>query len=493
MKLTLKFGLAFLIGLSAVIAVYAWATLRRETDQFWADMRRDNLLTGRAMAAAIQQLRAKSEHEEAAVDQLLRRASAVETPVRVSWLPFDALAETPLRDVLDSSQRDELSHGGEVVVVTSARGKVAGELLTFVPIVESQGAVEVAEPLTEVNRYTRETLDRLAAMSGAVIVVCGALFALIGTRLVGRPVGQLIEGFRHVAAGDLAHRPKVAQHDELGVLAREFGDLCNALAEAHRRANEESAKRLEALEQLRHADRLRTVGQLTAGVAHELGTPLNVVWARASMIARGESIGAEARSCAAIIEDQSQRMTRMIRKLLEFTRPRTPQKTRANLQQVLRQTVEVLAAEARKRNVSIVIRPPEGAVDADVDAGQLQQVLSNLLLNAIQAMPSGGTATVGVRTEHVRPPADVGGEPDDYFCLFVQDQGVGISATDLSRIFEPFFTTKDVGEGTGLGLSISRGIILEHGGWIGVASRPGEGARFSVYLPRGEHACAGES
>lgn len=488
MKLTLKFGLAFLLGLTIVLASFAWATLRRETDLFWADMRRDNLLTGQTIAAAIRHLNSKPGSE--AVHVLLKTIGQVESPVRFRWTPLEPHDGNTSDVTLSASELDALKRGHSLS--TQANRKDGGYLLTYVPVDldGEHGAIEVAEPLTEVEHYTSATLQRIAAATGAVIVLCGLLFTLIGTRLVARPVSQLVEGFRHAASGDLAHPPPIPQHDELGELSREFGILCDALAEARRRAAEETAKRFEALEQLRHADRLRTVGQLTAGVAHELGTPLNVVWARASMIARREVSGDDAITCARIIEDQSQRMTAIIRKLLEFARPRPPQKSHADLRQIIRQTFEVLGATARKNSVELNTEQADLPVMADVDSGQIQQVLSNLVLNAIQAMPDGGKVTVGVNIERAHPPADVGGQPDEFICVYVHDAGPGIADADLPKIFEPFFTTKDIGEGTGLGLSISRGIIHEHGGWIGVASRAGQGTRFNVYLPRGSVECA---
>jgi len=492
MKLTLKFGIAFLIGFTVVLGGFVWTTLRRETAAFRADTRRDNLLISQVVAASIHQLGAHPR--SGAAEAILRRAGEVETPVRIHWVSLDPSAATSSAARLPAEDLEAL-RAGRAVTAEMADASGALDFVTYVPVGPggSEGAVEVAEPLAEVQHYTRTTLLRIATTTAAVIASCGALFTVIGMRMVGRPVNELIQGFRYVAGGDLAYRPKVSQRDELGELAAEFGVLCDALAEARRLASESAAKRLEALEQLRHADRLRTVGQLTTGVAHELGTPLNVVWARASMIARGEVLGADAVSCAKIIEDQSQRMTAIIRKLLEFARPRPPEKSPADLRQIARQTVEVLGATARKRGVELVMERSDDPAPAAVDAGQIQQVISNLVLNAIQAMPSGGEVTVGVGLARARPPADVGGGEDEFLCLFVQDQGRGIAEDDLPKIFEPFFTTKDVGEGTGLGLSISRGIIHEHGGWIGVVSRPGEGARFTVYLPRGSAECAAAS
>lgn len=493
MRLTLKFGVAFLFGLAAVLSVYGWLKVRDDIDRLLADMRRDNLLTGQLVAAAIRELGGRPGSH--AVRELLQRAGEIESPVSVRWVSLDTPPDSPDAPPLTAAQRERLMSGRKTVVAESNRARVGEALLVYVPITMSgeRGAIEVAEPLSEVHQYTRGSIWRIVTTTAAAMFVCGILFTLIGMGLVGRPINRLVQGFRRVAAGDLAHRPTINQHDELGDLAIEFGQLCESLAEARRISAEESTRRFEAVEQLRHSDRLRAIGQLTAGVAHELGTPLNVVWARASMIARGEVAGEEAMSCAKIIEDQSRRMTGIIRKLLDFARPRPPQKARTDLRSSVRETFEVLGATARKQGVELAFENDEVPGYAHVDAAQIQQVLSNLVLNAIQAMSQGGRVTVGFRMERVQPPADVGSPEGECLCLYVQDTGPGIAEADLPRIFEPFFTTKGVGEGTGLGLSIARGIIREHGGWISVLSRPGEGTCFRVYLPGGSAECTAAS
>ena len=129
-------------------------------------------------------------------------------------------------------------------------------------------------------------------------------------------------------------------------------------------------------------------------------------------------------------------------------------------------------------------RTRRASLIASVDPDQIQQVLTNLMVNAIQAMPDGGAVQVAIRRERARPPEDHEADQGDYFCIEVKDEGEGIPQEDLPHLFEPFFTTKEVGEGTGLGLSIAYGIVLEHGGWIDVASQPGQGSRFLAYLPQ---------
>ena len=144
--------------------------------------------------------------------------------------------------------------------------------------------------------------------------------------------------------------------------------------------------------------------------------------------------------------------------------------------------MELLASLARKRGVTLTIETPDEAVTAQIDPGQIQQVLANLVVNGLQAMPDGGKLTLRLGNQHVMPPSDVGGPAANFATITVEDQGVGIMPEDLPRVFEPFFTTKDVGEGTGLGLSVAYGIVREHGGWIAVESKVGAGSQFTCFL-----------
>lgn len=248
----------------------------------------------------------------------------------------------------------------------------------------------------------------------------------------------------------------------------------------HRRTQEQLE---DYREQLRHADRLSTVGQLASGVVHELGTPLNVVHGRAGMIARGDLTDREVCESAGIIQGQVERMTVLLRQLLDFARRGAPEKSHVEIQRWVESTLELLASFGEHRGIRVECTGEETHVKVEADPGQIRQVLMNLVLNAMHAMPRGGELRVGIRPVSRRPP---GGEEEtcrSYVCIDVRDEGCGISPEDLPRIFDAFFTTKEAGEGTGLGLSIALGIVREHGGWIDVESEPGKGSRFSVYLP----------
>jgi len=252
--------------------------------------------------------------------------------------------------------------------------------------------------------------------------VCGALALLLGGWFVGRPIKALVGKARRIGAGDLAGPLTLGQRDEIGELGAEMNAMCDRLAAAAADLRAATEAKIGVLEQLRHADRLSTVGKLASGIAHELGTPLNVVSGRARMVAGGELTPAETRECADIIVTQAQRMTRIIRQLLDFARRRSAHKSPEDLGNVARQTVSLLLPIAEKRGVSLVLDGDEGAaLTAEVDVGQLQQALTNLIVNGVQAMPRGGTLTVRAERAHAQPPADHGGAEGDWLRLVVVD------------------------------------------------------------------------
>jgi len=291
---------------------------------------------------------------------------------------------------------------------------------------------------------------------------------------VGRPLGQLADKANRVGRGDLTGPLALAQRDEIGELAREVNAMCERLVEANSKSQRETLARIAALEQLRHADRLITVGRLAAGIAHELGTPLNVIGGRVKMLRRGKVQPPVADEYLAIIAEQTERMTSIIRQLMDFARRREPKVAAADLQACAHAIRRLVMPIAQKRRVEVVVASSEPVL-ALGDAVQLEQVISNLVVNAIHACAEGGRVQIscGLREE--------GGTRRAF--LRVEDNGHGMDAATQERIFEPFFTTKDVGQGTGLGLSVAHGIVEEHGGSIEVESAPERGSRFSVLLP----------
>jgi two-component system NtrC family sensor kinase len=363
-----------------------------------------------------------------------------------------------------------------------------GALFVYVPLVHdgaAAGGLEVSQALSREAVIIRDALEFKALAWAAMALGLALLTALLGVRMIDRPLQALVQQARRVGSGDLSQRLAPAA-DEIGVLAREMNAMCDRLEEAHAGLEREAQSRLKATLQLQHAERLTTVGKLTAGIAHELGTPLHIVLGRAKRIASGRLEAGNERNEARIIMDQAERMATIIRQLLDFARRGTSKKARLDARVVAAQTITLLEPMARKNGVHLVLE--DGSADGRIDAdpAQLGQVVTNLVVNGIHAM-QGGNLTIALHEAEEAPsssPPPSGAATGPFLRLDVKDEGTGIAAENLGRLFEPFFTTKDVGEGTGLGLPVAYGIVREHGGWIDVRTEVGKGTCFSVYLPR---------
>jgi signal transduction histidine kinase len=489
MKLIRKLTLVLVLGISLVLAAYGYVNVRREDELFQEQRREDVTQVGRAVAVAVASVWA-SEGEARALE-VARRTSEQEKPLRIRWVWLDA----PPGDAYhpDVEHPPLLDRDADADRGVAGRDRDGNErLYTYVPVklrLARSGALEVSRTTARLRAHAARTLEELAAMTVVAACVSVLLAAFFGMWFVGRPMKALVLQARRIGASDLSARIAVRQSDELGELAHEMNVMCDRLDAAREHGEKETATRIAALEQLRHADRLVTVGRLAAGIAHELGTPLNVISGRAKMIASRELEGDLALESAAIVVTQADRMAAIIRQLLDFARSRAPQRTPGDLVALAREAVALLAPLARKRGVELVLRSAESPCAAEIDVGQIQQALANLVVNAIHASAPGGVVTVDAGRERARPPAEHGGPEGDYVRVSVVDGGAGIAPEDRDRIFEPFFTTKEVGEGTGLGLSVSYGIVREHGGWIAIESELGKGSRFSIFLPRGGPEC----
>jgi signal transduction histidine kinase len=242
----------------------------------------------------------------------------------------------------------------------------------------------------------------------------------------------------------------------------------------------ERSSRELAVEQLRHAERLNVIGKLAAGVAHELGTPLNVISGSAEMLQTSDVSQVNINKYSSAILEQTRKMTVIIRHLLDFGRRGGASRVTVDLNELVAHAADLLLPMAKRRGCQLLIERLPRGVPVIVNPAEVEQVFSNLLLNALQAMPKGGSAHIRVTVE-TRETTRAAFRP--FACVVVQDDGEGIDERDLTHVFDPFFTTKGVGEGTGLGLSVSYGIVQDHAGSIEVSSTKGKGACFTVLLP----------
>lgn len=487
MRLVSKLTLLLMIGICAVLAIDGYLSVQRELALFDHDMSSDAQLFGRALALTTAEVW-KTQGEAKAL-AALERANSARDRMRIRWVWLDA---DPVPSHSPDVPRARLSSlsSGEAVSVT-LENSPQGHLYTYVPLEPGagRGAIEIRESLRAKHSYTRKTVKRIILVVAATVLVCTVLALLLGVWLVGRPMSQLVARARAIGAGQLEERLGLTQRDEIGALAREIDSMSVSLLAARERVERESAERIRAVEQLRHADRLATVGTLAAGIAHELGSPLNIVAERANMIHRQQITGDTALDSARIIREQAERMTAIVRQLMDFARRRTTEAQRTDLARLASETAELLRKLATDRGVEITLENESPApLEATVDREQVQQALTNLVINAIQASPSGGEVSLTTRRRVAARPDAAGAQQHPCIEICVADRGAGIPEEHLERVFEPFFTTKDVGEGTGLGLAVTHGIVLDHGGWIEVESKSGEGARFRVLLPEVEKA-----
>jgi len=272
---------------------------------------------------------------------------------------------------------------------------------------------------------------------------------------------------------ELVYVEKKPDLDE-GPFLKEERNLIDAVARQvalviERRQAEEDKLKLH--NQLLHADRLATIGMLAAGVAHELNEPLGNILGFAQLAKKCPGLPDSAEHDIGKIEAASLHAREIIQKLLVFARQAPAEKTHVNLNQVVEDGLYFFEARCAKEGIELVHLLSADLPEITADPAQLNQLLVNLVVNALQSMPGAGRITVQTRF------------CDHKVYLIVEDTGTGMSKEVLDKIFIPFFTTKDVGHGTGLGLPVVYGIVTAHGGSINVKSEPGCGARFEIQLP----------
>lgn len=259
------------------------------------------------------------------------------------------------------------------------------------------------------------------------------------------------------------------ERELLEAVARQIGVFVASVEAEQRRADIEAT--------LRHADRLATIGQLAAGVAHELNDPLSNVLGFAQLALKAPDLPGQVRADLARIVDAALRGREIIRKLLVFARQTPASKQPTAINAVIEEAMFLLEAGCENPGIRFVRELGAALPDIDADPVQVRQVVTNLVINAMQSIRGAGTVTVTTAAEAS------GGGADMAVVLTVADTGSGMTPEVRLRVFDPFFTTKDVGQGTGLGLAVVQGIVAGHGGSIEVESEPGRGSVFRVCLP----------
>jgi signal transduction histidine kinase len=336
------------------------------------------------------------------------------------------------------------------------------------------GALEVAQPLSFIEAEKAEVRRHYLLNTVTLLIALALITLWLVRRVVTRPMEQMVRAAEAVGGGDLSYRIVEAGHArELGQLAREFNTMASRLEQARDTEGRQAQERIVLERRLRETEKLAAIGNLAAGVAHEIAAPLNVITGRAEMVLRKPDDDEVRGRNLRIIVQQTSRITTLVRNLLDFARRREPKYQTLRLADLMDGVMEFMEGELERGGIAVV-REDASDVTFKGDPDLLHQVLVNIVINAMQAMEH----TDGMKRLTVR-----GGlsPTDETVWLEIEDTGPGIPPGAESRLFEPFFTTKP--QGTGLGLGVARGIVLEHLGQLEAANAPGGGALFRLTLP----------
>ena len=352
------------------------------------------------------------------------------------------------------------------------------------------GALWIGRPLTFISsvdkqqtaiEQTTESLTNIYILLGALISMLAAIvIASFLSKLVTARIDQLRKGAAIIEKGRLDHRLRIDSGDEIEQLSKQFNSMASKLEESHqtleRKVEERTLELRESQEAMVQQEKMVGVGQLAAGIAHELNTPLGTIIGYAQMLREDLSQQAAPTGNLRDVDEiigQAGRCRDLVKNLLNFSRRSSTEKTNGSVNEIIRKVLSLVQHDFEMKNVRLHLNLDSDAPTVRVNENEIAQVILNLANNAADSMPSGGNLDVSTHYD----------DDSDRICITIRDTGCGIKESDRTRVFEPFFTTKEVGKGTGLGLSISYKIVENHQGSIEVDTVLGNGTTFRVYLP----------
>jgi signal transduction histidine kinase len=333
------------------------------------------------------------------------------------------------------------------------------------------GVISVKIPVKKISSLTRSIVIDNASFALLSIVLFSVVFSFIVIKLIHEPLDEIMEMIKYVENGNLEKRVEVKSNDIIGKLAEKFNAMTLRIGESQKEVN--ACHRA----QMKRASQMAMIGEIASGIAHEIKNPLACISAALQVIDRDLDAKDENKLVIREVVEQVKRLDGTVKRILEFAKPVSANKTLTAIEEVLQETRLFISQFANKKSIEVNIAEGEGIKRVYADGKALRQVFLNICLNAIEAMPEKGILYIAVAMTR-KERAEGAGE---YVEVMIKDTGSGIAEENLVSIFDPFFTTKE--SGTGLGLSISAQIVEEHGGFIEVDSIVGEGATFNVCIP----------
>ena len=483
MKLSARLILLLTFSVSVVMVVASLITLRQREAALREAARdearahaltlkialEEDYLTGRSLDA--QRLINRLRENTGIYSVVLFDADGEIVAISNTLAPEEFKFLNEAREVMSSGRSIEIARSitGEDYHSTILPLQVKGKVI---------GAIEIVQSISYVKADIAHARSHILITVSLLFITILMVVTVVTRYNLAKPIHELLDGAVAVGRGDLNYRvPAHSSGGELASLAREFNRMADRLSDQRRDALREAEERLALERKLRHNEQLAAVGRLAAGVAHEMGAPLQVIEGRAKQLLHNADSPTETRRRnLTIIRNQADRIARIVRQLLNLSRPHKIRFRTIELTSLIIETAELIETQADSAGVVIDIRGDNDVI-IEADPELIQHVLLNICRNGIQAMPQGGRLQI----ESIKNAAEKNGR--NFAAARISDTGVGIAPESLPIIFDPFYTTKEVGQGTGLGLPISNRIVEEHEGWIEAANGIESGAVFTVYLP----------
>jgi two-component system, NtrC family, sensor histidine kinase HydH len=495
MRVSTRMTLALSAACLVIMGLHGYDQLRNEDRDLHAAVKREMRLLGDAVRVGVEASLRDRQMED--IQGLLDATERIDPTVDIFVFDRDRTlrASSPGSDATTlvppslETRSDVLAPG-----LRFEEEKRPGRVILALPLSDPAGAggetlgtLVLVRPLTEMHRDLADTRRGIVLSVILLVVVAAALQFALGTIYVTRPLTRMAGAMQQMRTNAWTGRLGYDRRDEVGMLGREFDAMVAALEEAQQRLAREVESRTTLESGLQRVDKLVTVGQISAGLAHEIGSPLQILSGRARALLSRDHSAEETRKHARILAEQTDRITRIVEQLMQFARRRPAHFATASMVEPVQAVLDLLDHAARRRGVKIELAcdPDLPRVVADVD--QIQQIVLNLAKNALEASAPGGRIRLRLAPCSVSAPAGTRRVPA--VRLEVEDDGCGMSEEVLARLFDPFFTTRATEGGTGLGLAVVKSIVTAHGGQVTAASVPGQGSRITVDLPlQGPHA-----
>jgi signal transduction histidine kinase len=486
-RISIKLSLVLITGGFLIFGAYGMYELSIERNDLRRSIEQETTLLGRSLQAAVENALRDRQLDD--IEEAIRHLNRVDPSINI--LVYDpagrlitAVHASQPPDPLSQSARDVAMRSREAVFAFHPPSKSTHAVLAL-PLTDDNGVLLggllVVRPLLDMRRTLGELQQGIIVTVLLFVLTTTVLGLIAGTVYIYRPLSRMAAAMKEVRAGNLQSELPVDRKDEMGAVAAEFNAMVTELREARHRLEEEAASRHRLQHALQEADKLIAIGQLSAGLAHEIGSPLQVLKGRARTLLTRAQDATEVRRIAEILVSQADRITRIVEQLLRFTRRRPASLSRSDLRLAITNVLDLMQYEAHRRGVTLTSSVPEQLPSLWIDTDEMQQIALNLIANALAATPQDGRVTVQVEESSL--PSRNGGYDIPAVRLVVKDTGCGIAPEARERIFEPFFTTRAAEGGTGLGLAVVKSLVNEQGGAIGVESEPGKGSQFSVLLP----------